>query len=110
LPFLARYKNFRTLTAPEPVQFASLAVDPSGEVVAAGSVDPFHVYVWALQTGKLLDVLSGHKGPVSCLAFDSVSGILASGSWDKTVRDSTGAARAGGCKKGTGKTVTTQSG
>jgi len=38
------------------------------------------------QTGKLLDVLPGHKGPVACLAFDGVSGVLASGSWDKTVK------------------------
>ena len=29
---LVRYRNFRTLTAPHPVQFASLAVDPAGEV------------------------------------------------------------------------------
>ena len=30
---LLRYRNFRTLTTPTPVQFASLAVDPAGEVV-----------------------------------------------------------------------------
>lgn len=29
---LLRYRNFRTLTTPSPVQFASLAVDPAGEV------------------------------------------------------------------------------
>lgn len=29
---LVRYRNFRTMTAPHPVQFASLAVDPAGEV------------------------------------------------------------------------------
>jgi WD40 repeat protein len=33
---LMRYRNFRTLTSPEPAQFISLAVDPSGEVVCAG--------------------------------------------------------------------------
>ena len=48
---LLRYRNFRTLTTPEPVQFTCLAVDSSGEVVCAGALDPFNIYVWALQTG-----------------------------------------------------------
>ncbi|PNH04192.1 Periodic tryptophan protein 2 [Tetrabaena socialis] len=38
---LVRYRNFRTLTAPAAVQFGSLAVDPGGEVVVAGTVDTF---------------------------------------------------------------------
>jgi hypothetical protein len=29
---LVRYRNFRTLTTPTPVQFISLACDPAGEV------------------------------------------------------------------------------
>ncbi|KAL4176325.1 hypothetical protein KRP22_001277 [Phytophthora ramorum] len=40
---LNRYKNFRVLTTPEPTQFLSLALDPSGQVVCAGSMDPFNV-------------------------------------------------------------------
>ncbi|PWZ02194.1 putative periodic tryptophan protein PWP2 [Testicularia cyperi] len=84
---LVRYRNFRTLTSPEPVQFTSLAVDPSGEVVCAGSADTFEIYMWSVQTGKLLEILSGHEGPVSGLAFSpDGSGTLASVSWDKTVR------------------------
>mmetsp|Transcript_6250 Transcript_6250/g.22223 ORF Transcript_6250/g.22223 Transcript_6250/m.22223 type:complete len:926 (-) Transcript_6250:29-2806(-) len=83
---LVRYRNFRTLTTPTPVQFLSLAADPSGEVVCAGAVDPFDIYVWSLQTGKLLDVLSGHEGPVSSLAFSPTTPFLASGSWDHTVK------------------------
>jgi len=58
---LLRYKNFRTMTsdpqAATAAQFVSLAVDPSGEVVVAGAMEPFAVHVWALQTGKLLDLL-----------------------------------------------------
>ena len=30
---LLRYRNFRTMTTPDPVQLASLAVDPAGEVL-----------------------------------------------------------------------------
>ena len=86
---LNRYKNFRVLTTPEPVQFISLALDLSGQIVCAGTLDPFNIYVWSLQTGRLMDVLSGHTGPVTSLAFSpsvSAEPILASGSWDHTVR------------------------
>ncbi|RYG52649.1 hypothetical protein EON67_00705 [archaeon] len=83
---LVRYRNFRTLTPPTPAQFISLAADENGEVVCAGTMDPFQICVWSLQTGKLLDVLSGHSAPICSLAFSSASGMLASGSWDKTVK------------------------
>ncbi|KAI9139435.1 putative WD repeat protein [Paraphysoderma sedebokerense] len=83
---LVRYRNFRTFTSPTPVQFNCLAVDPSGEIVCAGSLDTFEIYVWSVQTGKLLDILAGHEGPISSLAFSPTDEILASGSWDNTVR------------------------
>ncbi|KIM91497.1 hypothetical protein PILCRDRAFT_810776 [Piloderma croceum F 1598] len=84
---LVRYRNFRTFTSPTPVQFSCLAVDPSGEVVAAGSTDSFEVFLWSVQTGKLLDILAGHTGPISSLAFSpSGANQLVSGSWDRTVR------------------------
>lgn len=31
-------------------------------------------------------VLGGHEGPVSCLCFSPVQSILASASWDRTIR------------------------
>ncbi|KAK4539700.1 hypothetical protein LTR36_010411 [Oleoguttula mirabilis] len=83
---LIRYRCFRTFTAPKRLSFSSLAVDPSGEVVAAGSLDDFDVHIWSVQTGQLLDQLSGHEGPVSSLAFAPNGGSLISGSWDRTVR------------------------
>lgn len=83
---LIRYRNFRTFTSPSPVQFSCLAVDESGEVIAAGSTDSFQIFMWSVQTGKLLDVLSGHEGPLSSLAFQPTGNLLASASWDKTVR------------------------
>lgn len=83
---LHRYRNFRTLTTPKPVQFLSLAVDPSGEIVVAGCMDPFHVYAWSLQTGKILDVYTGHSGPVCDLAFQPNGGVVVSASWDGTVK------------------------
>mgnify|MGYP001807890231 CR=1 FL=1 len=41
------------------------------------------VYVWSVKTGRLLDVLAGHEGPVSGLAFSPTQPLLASCSWDK---------------------------
>ena len=83
---LIRYRNFRTFTAPTRLSFSSIAVDPSGEVVAAGSLDSFDIHLWSVQTGQLLDRLTGHEGPVSSLAFSADGGSLVSGSWDHTVR------------------------
>ncbi|KAI8618505.1 putative WD repeat protein [Chytriomyces sp. MP71] len=83
---LVRYRNFRTFTSPTHVQFGCIAVDPSGDVVCAGSVDTFEVFMWSVQTGQLLEVLSGHTGPVSCLAFSPIEGRLVSGSWDRSLR------------------------
>ncbi|KAI1864893.1 hypothetical protein JX265_004101 [Neoarthrinium moseri] len=83
---LIRYRNFRTFTAPTRLSFSCMAVDPSGEVVAAGSLDSFDIHIWSVQTGQLLDQLSGHEGPVSALAFAPNGGLLVSGSWDRTAR------------------------
>uniref|UniRef100_A0A8C3GDG5 Small-subunit processome Utp12 domain-containing protein n=1 Tax=Cairina moschata TaxID=8855 RepID=A0A8C3GDG5_CAIMO len=81
-----KYRNFRTFTSPRPSQFSCLAVDSSGEIVSAGSQDSFEIYIWSMQSGRLLDVLAGHEGPISSLSFNPVKCVLASGSWDKTVK------------------------
>lgn len=83
---LIRYRNFRTFTAPSRLSFSCMAVDPSGEVVAAGSLDSFDVHIWSVQTGQLLDQMTGHEGPVSALAFTPNGDSLISGSWDRTAR------------------------
>ncbi|XP_023594878.1 periodic tryptophan protein 2 homolog [Trichechus manatus latirostris] len=83
---LHRYRNFRTFTSPRPTQFSCVAVDGSGEIVSAGAQDSFEVFIWSMQTGRLLDVLSGHEGPISGLSFNPAKSVLASASWDKTVR------------------------
>ncbi|CAG0879297.1 unnamed protein product, partial [Cyprideis torosa] len=86
---LIRYRNFRTFTSPTPAQFSCVAVDLAAELVAAGAEDTFDAYLWSVKTGSLLEVLSGHEGPVSCLAF-SPSPVTATkmvtGSWDHTLR------------------------
>lgn len=83
---LIRYRNFKTMTAPTRVQFNCLAIDTSGEIVAAGTAETFDIYLWSLQTGQVLDVLSGHTGPVSTLNFNPRNGYLCSTSWDSTAK------------------------
>jgi periodic tryptophan protein 2 len=83
---LHRYRTFKTLTTPSPVQFLSLAVDEAGEIVCAGTADPFHIYAWNLQTSKVLDIFTGHTGPVCELKFLSSGCMLVSASWDGTVK------------------------
>ncbi|KAM9088642.1 periodic tryptophan protein 2 homolog isoform 2-T3 [Megaptera novaeangliae] len=83
---LHRYRNFRTFTSPRPTQFSCVAVDSSGDIVSAGAQDSFEILIWSMQTGRLLDVLSGHEGPISGLCFNPMKSVLASASWDRTVR------------------------
>lgn len=83
---MLRYRNFRTFTAPTRLSFTDLAIDPSAEIVCACSHDSFDIHLWNVQTGQLLDRLSGHEGPISTLAFTPDGGALLSGSWDRTIR------------------------
>jgi len=85
---MTRYRNFKTLTTPRPVQLGCVSVDSSGDLVAGGGIDVFEVYIWSLTTGRLTEVLSGHEGPVGGLAFSPAltSTQLATVSWDKSLR------------------------
>ncbi|KAK6197917.1 quinon protein alcohol dehydrogenase-like superfamily [Scheffersomyces amazonensis] len=83
---LIRFRNFKTYTATDRIQFNCIAVDPSGEIIVGGSQDSFEIFVWSVQTGQLLDSLNGHEGPISCLSFGNENSVLVSSSWDKTIR------------------------
>ena len=48
---LVKYKNFRTLVPNKPTQLTCLAIESQGDIVAAGSTDPFNVFIWSLKTG-----------------------------------------------------------
>lgn len=56
LGYIFRYRNFRTFTSPRPVQFACVALDSSGEFIAAGGHDVFEIYLWSIKIGRLLEV------------------------------------------------------
>lgn len=83
---LLRYRNFRTFVPPDPVPFTSMATNMSGELLAATGQEEFGIHLWNIVTSQLLDVLKGHLGPITCCSFSPTSDILATGSWDKTVK------------------------
>lgn len=84
---IRRYRNFRIMVGPPPRrQFGCIAADSAGDLIAAGCVDTFEIIVWSLRTGQVLEVLNGHKGPVSGIAFRPLRGTLASSSWDRSIR------------------------
>lgn len=64
----------------------SLAYDPSGLMLATGSVDKT-VIIWDVINKKQLKLLSGHTGPVDSIAYSPDGSLLATASReDKTVR------------------------
>jgi len=83
---LIRYKNFRIMTATTSVQFTCVTITRAGDIVCAGSMDPFNVYLWTLKTGELIDVLSGHSAPISGVLFSEPDDKLITSSWDSFIR------------------------
>ncbi|KAI3385356.1 hypothetical protein SNEBB_010558 [Seison nebaliae] len=99
---LNRYRNFRTFTTPRESQVETMSVDSSGEIIAAsGSLNDFSIYIWSVQTGLLLDTLSGHEAKISSIKFSplknvtlfsgegenfSAPNVIATCSWDGSLR------------------------
>ncbi|CCW69154.1 unnamed protein product [Phytomonas sp. Hart1] len=82
---LVRYRCFRTFTPPLTEvqgQLSCIAVDPSGEVLAVGSSHQNKIFLFSVQTGRVIDVLQGHEAPIACLAFHPSGTTLTSGSLD----------------------------
>lgn len=79
---LVRYRCFRAFTPPEQTQLSCIAVDPSGEVLAVGSGRLNKIILFAVQTGRVLDILQGHESPIACIAFHPSGTTLTSGSID----------------------------
>ena len=48
---MTRYRNFKTLATPRPVQLSCVSVDSSGDLVAAGGKDVFEVIILLCSIG-----------------------------------------------------------
>jgi small GTP-binding protein len=68
-------------------EVSCLAFSPDGRMLAAGTQkNTSHViYVWDLRTEKLLQVMRGHEGGITCLRWWPGENILVSGSVDASV-------------------------
>jgi WD40 repeat protein len=62
----------------------SLAISPDGQTLATSQDKT--IMIWNLLTGELLCNLRGHSGSVRTLSFSTNGRLLASGSYDKTIR------------------------
>ncbi|OHT17251.1 Periodic tryptophan protein 2 like protein-related protein [Tritrichomonas foetus] len=82
---IVRGRCFRTFNAPEHVEFTKIAVDTNFDFIAACGRGTMSIFLWSVATGKLLEELTGHTGPVSSIKFTQL-GKLVSGSWDGTCR------------------------
>ncbi|KAK6026701.1 DEAD/DEAH box helicase [Ostertagia ostertagi] len=85
---LKRYRNFRTLVCPEPTQLGSLAVDQVKSDLLIPKVmqirATIQIFVWSMENGSLLDVLSGHQSNIASISMHG--NALASVSWDRTLK------------------------
>ncbi|CAD5226251.1 unnamed protein product [Bursaphelenchus okinawaensis] len=81
---MKKYRNFRTMVTPKETQLEHLCADKEGLNCIASSQNTFEIFVWAIETGNLLEILTGHTAPITALSLNGLK--LASASMDKTVR------------------------
>ncbi|KAB8273270.1 quinon protein alcohol dehydrogenase-like superfamily [Aspergillus minisclerotigenes] len=66
--------------------YRTIAFSPNGKTLASTSRSSSRVWLWDVLTGQCLQVLHGHTRAVNQVAFSSNGDMLASSSYDQTVR------------------------
>ncbi|BAE60177.1 unnamed protein product [Aspergillus oryzae RIB40] len=66
--------------------YRTIAFSPNGKTLASTSRSSSRVWPWDVLTGQCLQVLHGHTRAVNQVAFSSNDDMLASSSYDQTVR------------------------
>ncbi len=69
-----------------PHASASIALSPSGEILASGCPDGSIRLLDPIHGRPIADPLLGHKAPITCIAFNADGTLLASASVDATIR------------------------
>ena len=82
---LVRYRSFRVFTPTEVTQLSCISVDPSGELLAAGSARSNVVTLWSVRTGKIVDEFTGHEASITALQFHPDGTTLVTAASDKTL-------------------------
>ena len=72
-------------TLPHPLGVFSVGWHPDGKLLAVPCAD-FQVYLWNVETGRLQTTLRGHQAEVVGAVFNHRGDLLATRSWDHTVR------------------------
>ncbi|WP_065010869.1 hypothetical protein [Mesorhizobium sp. AA22] len=65
-------------------EVSAVAVLPNGRFASAGADD--RIALWQIGRGEPAQILEGHTGPVADLELSRDGSMLASASWDTTVR------------------------
>jgi WD40 repeat protein len=62
------------------------SVSGSSLSVAQAESRPGELFLWATGTGDLVRRLSGHAGPLTSVSYDPRGDLIATSSWDRTIR------------------------
>ncbi len=86
----AARKQLRSLKFPPlldyitDVVFLSLALSPDGNLIACGAGNGT-VWIWEVKSGRLIQILVGHKAMISSVSWSPDGSRLASGAMDKRI-------------------------
>ena len=83
---MIKKKCYRILRA-ETSQLDGIVIEPrDGDIIAAYSAEDAKIFLYSIRTSKLLDVITGHAGPITDMCIHPITSELATTSWDKTLR------------------------